>query len=104
MWIFDAKKEEKRRTFRFVVVGHVIDASSLPTYSSVVQNLSITLVLLIAKSNNLNISTGDVGNACVNANVGESVYSWAVEEWGDESGCALKILKALCGLKTSASQ
>ena len=74
-WIFDVNKEDKRRKARLVVGGHVVDASSLPTYSSVVQNLSIRLLLLISKANNLKIATGDVGNACINANCGEKVYT-----------------------------
>ena len=98
---FRRKKEDKRRKARLVVGGHFIDSSSLPTYSSVVQKISIRLLLLIAKENNLNIATGDVGNACINAKVGESVHSRSGEEWGDKSVCVLETLKALHGLKNS---
>ena len=33
------KKEDERRKLRMVVGSHVIDTSSLPTYSSVMQNI-----------------------------------------------------------------
>ena len=59
-WMFDTKKEDKRRKARLVVGSHVVDDSALPTYSSVVQNLSIRLLLLISKANNLKITTGDM--------------------------------------------
>ena len=70
-WISDIKKEDKHRKARLVVGGHVVNASSLPTYSSVVQNLSIRLLLLINKGNKLKIDTGYVGNAYTNAKCGE---------------------------------
>ena len=104
MWVFDIKKEDKRRKARLVVGSHVIDASSLPTYPSAIQNLSICLLLLISKANNLKVATWDIGNACLNANVGESVCSRSGEEWGENNGCMLEIIKALCGLKISARQ
>ena len=80
MWVFDIKKEDKRRKARLVVGSHVIDASSLPTYSSVIQNLSIYLLLLIAKANNLYVATGDIRTVYLNANVGKSVHAYAGKE------------------------
>ena len=104
MWMFDVRKECKRRKVRLVVRSHVIDVSSLPAYYSVVQNLSIRLLLRIAKANNLKIVTGNVGNSRISAKVSESVCSREREEWGDKLGCVLEMLKALCSLKTSARQ
>ena len=37
------------------------------------QNLSIRLLLLIVKARNLHVAAGDIVNADLNANVGESV-------------------------------
>ena len=82
----------------------MVDASSLPTYSLVVQNLPIRLLLLISKANNLKIATRDVENAYINANYREKVCTWAGSEWGDNKGSILEIIKALYGLKTSARQ
>ena len=79
-WVFDIKKEDKHRKAYLVVEGHVMDASMLPIYSSVVQNLSICLLLLIMKANNLKVATGDIGNVYINAKVGEKVYSRAGSE------------------------
>ena len=47
------------------------------------QNLSICLLLLIVKSNNLHVATGDAGNTCLNDNVDESACSRNEEEWGE---------------------
>ena len=82
MWVFDIKKEDKRRKARLVIGGHVIDTSSLPAYSSVIQNLSIHFLLLIAKVNNLYVVIGDIGTVYLNTNVCESVYACAGEELG----------------------
>ena len=82
----------------------MVDTSSFPTYLSIVQTLSIRLLLLISKANNLRITTGDVLNAHANANCVENVCSRAGSEWKDNKGCVLETIKALSGLKTSASQ
>ena len=74
---FDIKKEDECRKARLVVGAYVADASSLPAYSSITQNISIHLLLLIAKANNLKIATRDVGNAHANAKVREKVCSRA---------------------------
>ena len=82
----------------------MVDAPYLPTYSYVVQNLWVRLLLLISKASNLKIATGDVGNAHTNANCGEKVHSKAGSEWKDNKGCVLETIKTTCGLKTSARQ
>ena len=79
MWVLDIKKEGKPRDARISVGGHVVDAYSSPACSSVAQNLSICLLLLISKANNCHVATSDVGNSCLNANIGESVHARAGE-------------------------
>ena len=69
------KKEDMRHKTQLVIGGHMINTSTLLTYSSVVQNLSIRLFLLIVKANNLKITMRDVGNACINVKCREKVYS-----------------------------
>ena len=75
MWIFDTKKEDKRRKFRLIVSSCVVDASTLPAYSSVFQNLSMRLLLLISKANKLNAATGYVESACIDDNAREQLHS-----------------------------
>ena len=57
--------------------GYVIDISNLSTYSSVAQNLSIWLLFLIAKVNDLKITKGDIRNVYINTYIEEKVYSKA---------------------------
>ena len=90
-WIFDVKKG-----------SYAVDSSTLRACSSVIQNLSIRLLLLIAKANKLETETGDIGSTCINANVGEQVYSRAGSEWDEKTGCTLEIMKALHILSTLA--
>ena len=104
MWMFDVKKEDKRHKARLVVGVHIVDASSFPICSSVFQNLSIRLPLLIDEEKTLSISTSEVGNTCINAKVVESSCSHAREKWGDESSCALETIKVSCILKNSARE
>ena len=104
MWTFNIKKEDKRRKSRLAVGSHVVDASSFNAFSLVMQNLSIWLLLLITKANNLQMSTGDVGNSCLSTNVGESAHFYAKEEWGDKNSHVLETTNASHGLKTSTWQ
>ena len=80
MWIFDIKKEDKRRKSRIFVDGYAVDASTLPTYCSIAQNLSIFLLLLITKASKINVATGHMEDARINANAGEKVFSCAESE------------------------
>ena len=65
---FDIKKEDKRRNSHLVVSSYVDDASTLPIYSSVIQNLSIRLLVLITKASKFNPAI-DVVNSYINANI-----------------------------------
>ena len=95
------KKEDKRHKAQLALGDHVVDTSTLPTYSSVMQNLSIRLLLLIAKVNNLKITISDAENACINAKCREKVYSQAESEWNKTKSYILEIVQALCSLKIS---
>ena len=84
-----------------MVGSHAAYVSTLTTYLSIAQNLSARLLLLITKENNLQVATGNAGNAHINANVGEASWSRSVNEWGDQSAYVLEITKAVHGIKTS---
>ena len=84
MWIFDIKKEDKRRKSRIIVDGYVVDASTLPTYCYIAQNLSICLLLLITKASKSNVATGHVEDARINTNAGEIFFSCTESEQDDK--------------------
>ena len=51
---------------------------------------------------NLNLVTGDISNAFIQADTHEKIYSVAGPEFGDREGSVVLIKKALYGLATSA--
>ncbi|MGH7955023.1 MAG: reverse transcriptase domain-containing protein [Gloeomargaritales cyanobacterium] len=102
--IFTIKKEDLRHKARLVIGGHVVDASMYNSYASTVQALSLRLLLTVAAANDLDIATGDIGNAFLHADCKEKVYSRAGPEFGPREGCILIMLRALYGLVTSSRQ
>ena len=74
------------------------------SYSSTVQTRTIRILETVAINENMNMVTGDIGNAFVQAETKEKIYTRAGPEFGDRQGCMVIIKKALYGLSTSARQ
>jgi len=102
--IFDVKQEDLRRKARLVAGGHVVESSMHESYSSVVQQRSIRLLETVALNEGLSFVTGDIGNAFVQADTKEKVYTIAGTEFGEKKDCTVIIKKVLYGLATSARQ
>jgi hypothetical protein len=100
--IFDLKMDFTRKA-RLVAGGHVTDAPTTITYSSVVSRDSVRICFLIAALNDLDIWMSDVGNAYLNAQPREKVYTIAGVEFGEEEGHTMLIVRALYGLKSSGA-
>ena len=64
--IFDVKMEEFRSKARLVADGHMNETFRCQTYSRIVSQENILLVLTIAALNDLQFKAGDVMNAYVN--------------------------------------
>ena len=73
--------------------GHVVESSMWESYSSVVQQRSIRLLETIALNEGLSLVTGDIGNAFVQANTKEKVYTIAGREFGERQDCVVVIKK-----------
>jgi hypothetical protein len=102
--IFDIKMDGKfTRKARLVADGHKTDAPPSITYSSVVSRESVRLGLLIAPLNDLNIAACDIGNAYLNADCREKLWTIAGSEFGSDSGSVMIIVCALYGLKSSGA-
>jgi len=71
---------------RFVAGGHVTDPPTSITYSSVVSRDSVRIAFLIAALNDLEILGADVGNAYLNAESREEVYTTTGTEFGKYQG------------------
>ena len=100
--IFEIKQQDLRHKARFVVGGHVVDASQHITYSSTIQSLSVRLLMLVAVQNGLDLMAGDIGNAFPTAPCAEKVWSVAGPEFGQRQGAVVILQRALYGLKTSS--
>lgn len=100
--IFDIKQEDLRRKARMVAGRHVINATMYESHSSVVQTRTIRILEIFAMNEGLEFMTDDIGNAFVQTEANEKVYSVVGPEFGDKKGCVIKIQKALYGLMTSA--
>ncbi len=101
--IFDIKPDLRCKA-RLVAGGHMIDARGHTSYSSVVRLDSIRLLNVIAKAQGLEVLAGDVGNAYLNAETKEKVYTICGPEFGPElEGRIAIITKSLYGLKSSGA-
>ena len=102
--VWDIKLGENfRRKARLVAGGHVTDAPSSITYSSVVSRDSVRIALTIAALNDLNILACDIQNAYLTADCREKIYTKAGPEFGSDAGKIMIVRKALYGLKSSGA-
>ncbi|GFH56846.1 hypothetical protein CTEN210_13322 [Chaetoceros tenuissimus] len=102
--IFDIKMDGKfTRKARLVADGHKTDAPASITYSSVVSRDSVRICLMVASLNGLNVFACDIGNAYLNANCREKLWTVAGAEFGSEKDSVMIIARALYGLKSSGA-
>ena len=71
--VFDVKWEDFRQNTRLVAEGHMNKALATITHFSVVLRETVRIALLIATLNDLEVKSGDILNACVQASVTEKV-------------------------------
>jgi hypothetical protein len=101
--IFDVKMDFTRKA-RFVAGGHMTDAPVNLTYSSVVSRDSVRLAFLIAALNDIDILSGDIGNAYLQAHTREKVHTICGMEFGQKYHRRFAIIRrALYGLKSSGA-
>jgi hypothetical protein len=101
--IFDVKMDFTRK-LRFVAGGHMTDAPVNLTYSSVVSRDSVRLAFLIAALNDIDILSGDIGNAYLQAHTREKVHFICGMEFGQNyHGRFAIIRRALYRLKSSGA-
>ena len=97
-------KLDLTRKARLVAGGHMTDAPTSLTYSSVVSRDSIRVAFLIAASNNLEVMACDIGNAYLNAPCREKIWFLGGSEVGTEDkGKVCVMTRALYGLKSSGA-
>ena len=102
-FIFDVKHDLTRKA-RLVAGGHKhVDVPAHMVYSSVASRDSVRVCLMLAALNDLEVKTADIGNAYLNAQCREKIWTEAGPEFGSDSGSVMLIEKALYGLKSSGA-
>ena len=102
--IFSVRMDLTRKA-RFVAGGHMTAPPTSMTYASVVSRESVRIAFLLAAANDLDMLSGDIGNAYLNAFITEKIYYRAGPEWGPAiQGTVCVIVRVLYGLKTSAKR
>ena len=101
--IYDIKSDLTFKA-RLVCDGSQIDPKGLSTRATVVKTLSVRLLDLIADAQGLEVLCGDIGNAFIQADTKEKIYTRVGTEFGDRAGCIALIVRALYGLTTSAER
>jgi hypothetical protein len=105
-FIFDVKMGENfRRKARLVANGNQTEAPSSLTYSSVVSRDSVSIALLIASLNKVQLLACDIQSAYyLTADYRERIYIFTGPEFGSDTGSILIISrKASYGLKSSGA-
>ena len=108
--VFDIKLGDNfRRKTRFCADGHKTETPPSVTYSTVVSQDSVRIILLVAALNELEVLSRDVQNAYLTAPNREKVWIRAGPEFGLVPGYGylvgriLIITKALYGLKSAGA-
>ena len=101
--VYDVKHDGRHKA-RLVAGGHLTDVPMESVYSGVVLLCGLCIVLCLAKLNDLQVYSTDIGNAYLEAQTAEKVYIVAGPEFGDREGHTLIIFKALYGSCTSGKQ
>ena len=88
---------------RLVAGGHVTNPPKMLTYSSVMSWESICIAFLTAALLDLDMMMTDIGNAYLNVQTSEKVYTITGDEFGSLMGRVAIIVRALYGLKSAGA-
>ena len=97
-------KPDLRYKARLVCDGSRVDPPGLSTRATVVKGISVRLLDIIADSQSLEVLCGDIGNAFIQANNKEKIFTRCGSEFGDRASSIAMITRALYGLTTSAER
>ena len=79
MKIFDVKVDLRRKA-RLVIGGHVVNSNRHKVYASTMKSVSARILMTIAAAKDLEVMTGDIGNAYLHTETEEKVYTRAGPE------------------------
>ena len=101
--VFDVKMEDFRCKARLVAGSHMTEAPATIMYASIVSTETVRISLMIAALNDLEVKSGDILNAYVQASVTEKVWTTLGPEFGKDVGKTVVIVRALYGLKSAGA-
>ena len=82
--------------------GPVVNVDGLTAHAGMAKGASVPLLFLIAAANDLDMLTGEIGNAFMSAKTSEKMHCQAGPKFGEREGQMIEIVKASHGLKSSA--
>ena len=102
LWMIFGVKVDLRRKYRLVIGCHIVDPYSQGVYESTTNLVSTRILMTIVAANNLEVMTGDIGNAYHSINTEENIYTHAGAKFElvgiMAEGDLLEVVKALYGL------
>ena len=101
--VYDVKLDLTHKT-RIVCDVCQVDHRGLLTRATVVKEVYVRLLYIIADSQNLEITTGDIYNAFIQAHTKGKNYTKFRPKFGNRAGSIAIIVRALYGLITSAER
>ena len=78
--IFDVKIDLRRKSI-LVIGGHIVNLSGHKVYASTMKLVSSRILMTIDAANGLEVMTGYIGNAYLNANTEENICTHAGAEF-----------------------
>ena len=105
--IFDVKVDLRRKA-RLVIGGHVVYSSGHEVYESTMKSVSARILMKIVAANNLDVMTGDIGNAYLNTNTQEKIYTRSGTEFEVvgimDEGNLMEFIKAISSSPNSGNR
>ena len=99
--IFDIRMDVRFTRKAFYVSGcYTTDTPPFVTYSRVVSRDGIIISFTIAALNDVEIRAADIGNAYLNANFREKIWTVAGTEFGSEKSKVVLLFRALYGVNS----
>ena len=98
--VFDVIMEDFRCKARLVAAGHMTKTPATIMYASIMSRETVRIALMIAALNDVEVKSGNILNAYVQAPVTEKVWTTLGPEFGKYARKAAVINRALYGLKS----
>ena len=88
---------------RLIAGGHTNEHPASITYSSVISRDSLNIVFMLAALNDIDVYAANIGNGYLNVTCWEYICTIAGQEFGNDEGSKMIIIRAICKLKSSGA-